>query len=214
MGTVTGTSIDMVAQEDPVAKLINAAVTNVMGGSSAGVKKFFVASTIYSAVLISAQISPMVQARIKIIQARIMERAPSIQASMASRRLSSPRIMEIPMATNPDRNEPHMSAVFASDAVIILINDRLSPGFKPCIPVTNKPPIVIAKTSTIGITALLQWDVTLASIFATKTLSIMGWAFSDRTAPVVCARVSAFSMGPNSFFINTVRKRKTIAMMQ
>ena len=74
--------------------------------------------------------------------------------------------------------------------------------------------MVITKTSTIGITALLQWDVLLASIFATSALSIMGWAFSDRTAPVVCERVSAFNMGPNSFFIITVINRNMIAIMQ
>jgi len=50
IGTTTGTSIDMVAQDEPVEKLMAAAVTKVMKGSMVGDKILEEILTKYSAV--------------------------------------------------------------------------------------------------------------------------------------------------------------------
>ncbi len=59
IGTTTGTNIDMVAQDEPVEKLMAAAVTKVMKGSMAGDKILEEILTKYSAVFtVSAKASP------------------------------------------------------------------------------------------------------------------------------------------------------------
>ena len=83
MGRTTGTSIDMVAQEDPVEKLIAAAVINVIKGSIAGDNTLEEILTKYSAVFRSLHTEPIVQANTKIMQAMIMDRTPFIHASNA-----------------------------------------------------------------------------------------------------------------------------------
>ena len=62
IGTTTGTNIDMVAQDEPVEKLMAAAVTKVMKGSMAGDKILEEILTKYSAVFRSLHTEPMVQA--------------------------------------------------------------------------------------------------------------------------------------------------------
>ncbi len=60
IGTTTGTNIDMVAQDEPVEKLMAAAVTKVMKGSMAGDKILEEILTKYSAVFtVSAKASPV-----------------------------------------------------------------------------------------------------------------------------------------------------------
>jgi len=83
MGRTTGTRIDMVAQEDPVEKLIAAAVINVIKGSIAGDNTLEEILTKYSAVFRSLHTEPIVQANTKIMQAMIMDRTPFIHASNA-----------------------------------------------------------------------------------------------------------------------------------
>ena len=60
IGTTTGTNIDIVAQDEPVEKLMAAAVTKVMKGSMAGDKILEEILTKYSAVFtVSAKASPV-----------------------------------------------------------------------------------------------------------------------------------------------------------
>ena len=83
MGTTTGTRIDIVAQDDPVEKLIAAAVRNVTSGKNDGDKTSAEILTRNCAVLISSHILPMVHASTRITQAMTMERTPFIHASIA-----------------------------------------------------------------------------------------------------------------------------------
>ena len=60
IGTTTGTNIDMVAQDEPVEKLMAAAVIKVMKGSMVGDKILEEILTKYSAVFtVSAKASPV-----------------------------------------------------------------------------------------------------------------------------------------------------------
>jgi hypothetical protein len=146
----------MVAQEEPVEKLIIEAVINVTAGRSTGVKIPEVRSTIYSPVFISAHTSPIVQANTRIIQAIIMDRIPLIQASIAFIRDNSPPLTDIMMAINPARNEPQIRLALASEFPMILRIVFGESFSRPSLPVINKPQMVITSIAKIGIRPLLQ----------------------------------------------------------
>ena len=146
----------MVAQDEPVEKLIIEAVINVTAGRSAGVKNPEVRSTIYSAVFKSVQTSPIVQANTRIMQAITMDRTPLIQASMAFIKDNRPPLTDIMMAINPARNEPQIRLALASESPMILRIVIGEPFSMPSLPVINKPQIVITRTANIGIKLLLQ----------------------------------------------------------
>ena len=146
----------MVAQDEPVEKLIIAAVINVTAGRSAGVKNPEVRSTIYSAVFISVQTSPIVQDKTRIMQAITMDRTPLIQASIAFISDNRPLLTDKMMAINPARNEPQIRLALASESPMILRIVFGEPFSMPSLPVINKPQIVITRTANIGIKLLLQ----------------------------------------------------------
>ena len=104
MGTTTGTRIDMVAQEDPVEKLIAAAVRKVISGSRDGDSTSAEIPTRNSAVFMSAHILPMVHASTRMTQAITMDRTPFIHASIAPLRDKILLVTVIRIAAMPDRH--------------------------------------------------------------------------------------------------------------
>ena len=108
IGTTTGTKIDMVAQEDPVEKLMAPAVTNVMNGSRAGDNTLEEILTRYSAVLRSLHTEPIVQAKTKIMQAMIMDRTPFTHASNTFSKDNIFFPMDNPMAVILEKEAPQM----------------------------------------------------------------------------------------------------------
>jgi chemotaxis methyl-accepting protein methylase len=108
MGTTTGIRIDMVAQDEPVEKLIAAAVPNVINGSILGVRTLEEMLTRYSAVCRSLQTDPMVQARTRMMQAITMDLTPFTQDSSAFSKLRTPFPTEIPIAVMLEKQEPQI----------------------------------------------------------------------------------------------------------
>ena len=94
----------MVAQEDPVEKLIAAAVINVISGNRDGDNTFAEIPTRNSAVFMSVHILPMVQASTRITQAITMDRTPFIHASITLLRDKILFVIVIKIAALPVRD--------------------------------------------------------------------------------------------------------------
>ena len=108
IGTTTGTNIDIVAQDEPVEKLMAAAVIKVMKGSMAGDKILEEILTKYSAVFRSLHTEPMVHANTKIIQAITIDLTPFTHASNVFSKVNIFRPIGNPIAEILENEAPQI----------------------------------------------------------------------------------------------------------